>query len=244
MVRPERGAGRALAAERLALVGLDQALEDFAGPADGRLLGVKVGDRRTAARRRSRRSAGDSRQPLPGIIPMPRQAGRSPRRHRASIRLGGQVALGRDGPRVGVLELVPARTRAGTTRAADALEDVERLEAGDHDRHPVAARPAAGTRQVPITAADVAGGEERLHPAGRRLHDRRDGRRHQHVATPAARSSRCPGALAWYTAMALAGAVVSKPIPKNTTCRSGFSAGQLQRVERRVDDPDVAAARS
>ena len=32
-----------------------------------------------------------------------------------------------------------------------------------------------------------------------------------------------PSRFAWCTAMALAGAVVSKPMPKNTTCRSGFS---------------------
>ena len=32
-----------------------------------------------------------------------------------------------------------------------------------------------------------------------------------------------PSRLAWYTVIALAGAVVSKPMPKNTTCRSGFS---------------------
>ena len=32
-----------------------------------------------------------------------------------------------------------------------------------------------------------------------------------------------PRRLAWNTVIAFGGAVVSKPIPKNTTCRSGFS---------------------
>ena len=41
--------------------------------------------------------------------------------------------------------------------------------------------------------------------------------------------------------MALAGAVVSKPTPKNTTCRSGFSDGQFDGIERRIDDAHVAA---
>src|SRR5262245_32095978 len=41
---------------------------------------------------------------------------------------------------------------------------------------------------------------------------------------------------------AVDGAVVSKPIAKNTTCRSGC-ARALQGVERRVNHPDVGAAR-
>ncbi len=34
---------------------------------------------------------------------------------------------------------------------------------------------------------------------------------------------RMPSFFAWYTVMALGGAVVSKPMPKNTTWRCGFS---------------------
>ena len=41
--------------------------------------------------------------------------------------------------------------------------------------------------------------------------------------------------------MALAGAVVSNPTAKNTTWRSGLRLGEVQRVERRVDDAHVAA---
>ena len=32
-----------------------------------------------------------------------------------------------------------------------------------------------------------------------------------------------PSLRAWWTVIALGGAVVSKPMPKKTTCRSGFS---------------------
>ncbi len=41
--------------------------------------------------------------------------------------------------------------------------------------------------------------------------------------------------------MAFGGAVVSKPMPKKTTSRSGFSRAIFERVQRRVHDPDVAA---
>ena len=62
--------------------------------------------------------------------------------------------------------------------AFEAGEDVERFEPGDHDRHPVALREGrvlAGAHH----AAHVPGGQEPLHPAARRLHDRSDRRRHQ-----------------------------------------------------------------
>ncbi len=36
-----------------------------------------------------------------------------------------------------------------------------------------------------------------------------------------------PSRLAWYTVIALAGAVVSKPMPKNTTCLSGLSRAMV-----------------
>ena len=52
-----------------------------------------------------------------------------------------------------------------------------------------------------------------------------------------------PSALARLSVSAVDGAVVSKPIAKNTTSRSGFCAGDPQRVERRVDHPHVGARR-
>ena len=51
-----------------------------------------------------------------------------------------------------------------------------------------------------------------------------------------------PCARACHTAIALAGAVVSKPIAKKTTLFVGFAAAILQAVERRIDDAHVGPA--
>ena len=53
---------------------------------------------------------------------------------------------------------------------------------------------------------------------------------------------RMPSALARISVSAVEGAVVSKPMAKNMTCRSGIGARQLQRIGRRIDDADVGAA--
>ena len=53
------------------------------------------------------------------------------------------------------------------------------------------------------------------------------------LARPAARASS--------RAAAVVGAVVSKPMPAKTTCRSGSSAAIAHRVARRVDDAHVGA---
>ncbi len=52
-----------------------------------------------------------------------------------------------------------------------------------------------------------------------------------------------PSRAAWTTAMALAGAVVSKPTAKKTTCLPGILLGQADGVHGRVDDPHVAPFR-
>ena len=57
----------------------------------------------------------------------------------------GTVALAADGARVLVLDLRAAPPRAARTHMQDALQDVERLEAGDDDRHVVPARRSART---------------------------------------------------------------------------------------------------
>ena len=48
-----------------------------------------------------------------------------------------------------------------------------------------------------------------------------------------------PSPAARSTVIAVDGAVVSKPMAMNTTRLSGFCAGDLQRVQRRVHHPDV-----
>ena len=49
-----------------------------------------------------------------------------------------------------------------------------------------------------------------------------------------------PARSASQTAMALGGAVVSKPIAKKTTWRCGIPRGEVDGVERRIDHPHVS----
>ncbi len=120
-----------------------------------------------------------SRRPLFGITPIPRQA----RSHGSNT--SATTA------RAGVL---PSRTTARTywfsTSArpssswrdhhADALEQVDGLEAGDHDRHAEVARDGLVVAPA-LDGADVPGREEPLHAVPRRDEDRHDRRRHEHV---------------------------------------------------------------
>ena len=83
-------------------------------------------------------------------------------------------------------------------------------------------RHSGGYSAVPITV--------HTWPAARNACTRHDG--DSMIAAIAGGTSTCetssekfsmPSRLAWYTVIALAGAVVSKPMPKNTTCLSGCS---------------------
>ena len=60
------------------------------------------------------------------------------------------------------------------------FEQIDRLEAGDDDRHAVALRERL-VLAVAHDRADVAGAEERLHAVAGGLQDRGDRRRHEHV---------------------------------------------------------------
>ena len=106
-------------------------------------------------------------------------------------------------------------------RAEDALEQVDRLRAGDDDRHAV----PLGQR------LELVAGPSPCRRARRRAPPRRAGRGRR--APPpgrgpcargprAARSSSSPSRSASRTAAAAVGAVVSKPTAKKTTVRSGF----------------------
>ena len=153
---------------------------------------------------------------------MPRQAavGRPRTRPRAS--LGGRVALGPHGARVLVLDARCARLPAGARvrRMPSSMSSGSKpvTTIGTRYCSPAARTPrahdvhdVAGGRESPARGCSATPGSPRSPAAPAR-------------ATPAARSSRSPRRLAWQTAIALAGAVVSKPMAKNTTCLSGFSA--------------------
>jgi hypothetical protein len=90
-----------------------------------------------------------------------------------------RVALAAHGAGVGVFHFAPAFLQL-LYALVDALQDIQRLEAGDHDGHAV----FFGQRAVLLDAHDhahVAGGQKTLHPALGRLHEGLDGGRHQHV---------------------------------------------------------------
>ena len=89
-------------------------------------------------------------------------------------------------------------------------------------------------------AAHVPGGQERLHPAGRRLHDRLDRRRHQHVRDQQreVRDAQPLGLVDRHRVGRRGGLEADA---EEHHLRSGFSRASLQRVQRRVDDPHVAA---
>ena len=131
-----------------------------------RLLGVDVGDVEAvlgvvvavAARTAASRCRGIIADAAPGAVGDLEDV--LEHRHRRRVALGRARRGGRRSrPR--------GRPRSSWQHGApDALEDVQRLEAGDDDRHPV----ALGQRRVLARAhdaADVPGGQERLHPAGR-----------------------------------------------------------------------------
>ena len=109
----------------------------------------------------------------------------------------------------------------------DALEQIERLEAGDDDRD----AKTVGEGLVFLVAhdrADVArprGSLARGYPGDARMAVIAGGTSTCETSTQKFLS---PRRLACQTAMALAGAVVSKPIAKKTTLRSGFCCGDLQ----------------
>ncbi len=121
----------------------------------------------------------------------------------------------------------------------DALQDVQRLEARDHDRDPV----LVGQGLVLVPAhhrADVAGRQEALHPVRGILEDGDHGRRHGHVGHEDAE-------------------VLDPELPRpphrhgigrrrrlesngeEDDLLVGICSRQLDRVERGVDDADLAA---
>ena len=154
--------------------------------------------RRSAARRRS----GELRAQAVaagGITPMPRQSRSQTSKTWLSRRCAGWLPS-RFTARAYWFS-TPGGLLPAPDRHVDALQHVQRLEAGDDDRHAILRRhrlvfPVAHHR------ADVARGQEALHAVARRAQDGFHGRRHQHVRAqdrevlqprcwPARRPSRC-----------------------------------------------------
>ena len=170
--RAQRRSGRAFLAERGAVVRLLQALQHLAADAHGRLLRRRCPERRSAVSASKLAVLGcGAGSRSSGMTPMPRhlrsQTSNTSRDQLA--RLDGLPSR-RHGARVLVLHARRGPASSWRTAISDAFQQVERLEAGDDDRHAV----ALDDRLVFAVAhdrADVARAEEPLHAVARRSQD-------------------------------------------------------------------------
>ena len=108
---------------------------------------------------------------------MPRQVRSVTSKTSSRIALCSGVSFGADGPRIGVLQLVPTGLQLSTvrripSRMSSGFELVTTIGTS------ISLRAVFGRAHH---GADMAGGEKGLNPAPRRFHDRRDRRRHQNV---------------------------------------------------------------
>ena len=142
--------GRAARAEGRAVGRLELAPEHEPADALARLLAAAEPDHVEAAlgvEVRDTRRAGAS--PLSGISPMPRQRAVDDSNTSRISACAGRVARAAAPTRAYWFSTSARPSSSCRTQQMDALEDVERLEAGDHDRHAVALRRAARTRRCP-----------------------------------------------------------------------------------------------
>ena len=183
-----------------------------------------AGRRRTGARRRGRGRSSDSRRPLVGMHADARAScGRRPRRPRPASARAAALPVARDRPARTAFSTSCRPASSWRTARQDALEQVERLEAGDHDRHAVARGERRRTRSIPHHRADVAGGRGSPAPGCRatcRIASIAGGTR---TCETSRRSSSGRAAAPRGPPARWRGAVVSKPTAKKTTSRSGVA---------------------
>ena len=110
---------------------------------------------------------------------MPRQARSVTSKTSASSFCAALVAVVGDDALVGVLHLDAARLQLNH-RAANAIEQIERLKARDHDAESRTSRPAADTPSSPSRCTHDRQ-QESLHLVSGRCHDGFNRRRHQHM---------------------------------------------------------------
>ena len=151
---------------------------------------------------------------------------------------GGRVAVADDRAGVLVLDrrLAPLELRH---RGEDALQEVEGLEAGDHDRDAVL-RADRLVVAVAGDGADVAGGEEALDLDPVRGEQRLEGGRHQHVRDEGG-EVREALRLRPVDGHGVGGGRRLEPDREEDDPAVRVLPGEAQRVEGRVDDPHVPA---
>jgi hypothetical protein len=170
---------------------------------------------------------------------MPRQVRSPMSKTRKTVSWAGSIPLALHSASVLVLDDRATRLELAD-RHQDALEQIERLEAGDHDRDVV----SLGDRLVLRPAhdgADVAGGEERLDLARRRLEDRGHRRRHQDVADQDGEVVQTePGGLGNGHGVGRRRRLEADGEEDDLPVR--ICGRDPHRVQRRVDDPHIGAA--
>ena len=230
--------GRARGAEHLALPRLDHALEHLAalarlrvghahaGHAEAHLgveVGVGVGELQPALR--------DEAEPAPlEVRPQLEHLGHH--LERALVALVGHHA------RVLVLDLAAALGELGEDHP-DRLEDVERLEARDHDRLAVVGRDEL-ERARADDGRHVPRADEAVEPQVGRVEQRAQRRHDRHVAAHAREVPDALGlrALQRQRRRGRRGLEADR---EEDDLAVGVLLGDPQRVERRVDHPDVRA---
>ena len=170
---------------------------------------------------------------------MPRQARSVTSKTSLKQLLRGPIALEGDDAAVGVLDFVTAAFELHH-RAANAIEQIERLKAGDHDGDAV----LLGQRRIlPVAhhAAHVAGQQKGLHLVAGRLHDGLDRRRNQNVRNEQ-REILQPAALGQVHAHGVGRGGGFKADAEENHLLVGILDGEFNGVQRRIDDAHVAAA--
>ena len=182
----------------------------------GSSAGIPATPKREAASNRAYWLA--QAQPLAGISPMPRHLRATGSKTSSIWAWAAGLPSGRTQRVYWISHLGAARFELFDAHR-HALKDVQRLETGHDDRHAVFL--AIGSYSaVPITVQTWPGGQEPLHDAFGRIEHGADRRRNQDVGNQGRKVGQ-PQPAAWAIAMATAGAVVSKPMAKKTTSRSG-----------------------
>ena len=144
----------------------------------------------------------------------------------------------RDDAAVGVLDFVAAGLELNDG-AANAVEQIERLETGDDDGH----AELLGERRIfPVAhhAAHVAGGEKCLHLVAGRGHDGLDGGRNENVRDEHGEILEA-AALGQMNAHGVGGGGGFKADAEEDDLLVGILDGEIDGVERRIDDAHVAA---
>ena len=156
----------------------------------------------------------------------------------SSMACAGELPTGVHGPGVGVLELRPALFELNDG-AADAVEDVERFESGDHDGQ-LELLDERFVLPGPHHAAHVSGGQEPVDPTGGGGGNGCDRRRYEHVGDQQRQvgQTALPGLVGNH---GVAGRRRLEADGEEHDLLVGVVLGHRDSVQWGVDDPDVAA---